>query len=161
MVSVFSTTLTLCLLSQCCAITLKMNHLPLWAHCFWPNDLPHQRRFRTNRKPQLDLISATVILWVCTRRPSLTLKWITPQVRDNKRDSHLFLNRHKNTAVAEWEAFCICNTQIHKDDKGKKQWTWVCFCWGEWLMNMSRFLHTSSWKYCWWGNEKSLSTYGK
>lgn len=53
-VSVFSTTRSLCLRSQCCAITLEMNHLPLWAHCFWPNYLPHQRWSYTSPKPRLN-----------------------------------------------------------------------------------------------------------
>lgn len=102
---VFSQPRSLCLLFGCCAITLKMNHLPLWVLCFWPVYLPHQHRFWTNLKTWLNLISATIILLVCTRWPSLGLKWITLQVKNSKRDSHFFVDRHKNTAMTEWKAF--------------------------------------------------------
>lgn len=47
----FSQPRSLCLLSRCRAITLKMNHLPLWVHCFWPGYLLHRHRFCTSLNP--------------------------------------------------------------------------------------------------------------
>lgn len=48
-------------------------------------------------------------------------------------------------SVDRVKGFCVCNTLKYKDDKRNKQWKWACFCRGEWLMNMSCVLHTSSW----------------
>ncbi len=89
--------------------------------------------------------SAAVILWVCTRRPSLRLKWIAQQGKSNKtRLQCLSEPSQKKRSDDTVKGFCICIIQKDKDDKRNKHWKWACFCWGEWLMNMSCFLHTSS-----------------
>lgn len=116
MVSVFSTAFSLCLLSLCCAVTLKMNHLPLGAHCFWPNYLAHQRWSYTSRKPRLDppIISATaVILLVCTWWPLSCWK-MDHSPSEAQQTEHPFLNWHKHThahSVARVRVLWTGNTQ--------------------------------------------------
>lgn len=101
MVSVFSTTLSLSALSVLCNHTQNESSATLSALFLTRLRAPvlHQPKHRLN------LISATVVLWVCTRCPAFCLQWITPQVKTNKWDSLSFLNRYINTAVAAWKAF--------------------------------------------------------
>ena len=107
MVSVFSTTLSLSALLVLCNRTQNESSTT-------PNALFLARLhaalalvLRPN-KPQLNLISTTLILWVCTRRPPLSLTWVVLRLVSNTSESGFFLNRHKNIdTVAEWKAF-VC-----------------------------------------------------
>lgn len=141
---VFSQPRSLCLLFGCCAITLKMNHLPLWVLCFWPVYLPHQHRFWTNLKTRLNLISATIILLVNPLALSRFKMDLSASEEQQTRLPFLCGQTQKHS-VDRVKGFCVCNTLKYKDDKRNKQWKWACFCRGEWLMNMSCVLHTSSW----------------
>lgn len=166
MVSVFSTALSLCLLSPCCAVILKMNHLPLGAHCFWPNDRVHQRWSYTSCKPLLDPPSSLPLpsfSEFAPDGPSLVGKWITPPVRRSKANVHFWTGTHTHRHMhacsgARVRALCIGNTETHtvvgrKDEimDGSK-----CICSGEQVINTSRFLHTCSCKCHSWAKKNVI-----
>ena len=124
---VFSQPRSLCLLSQCCAITLQMNHLPLWVHCFWPGYLLHQHGSCSNLNPHL---SPPPSAPPGCNRHSLSLH-----------PSHLAL-RFKSNRWRRTNKSPVSFLKTQQCQRERLLFTWhlkrqseVSFCWGEWLMN--------------------------